>query len=70
MGIVANRSSGTGGNKILVGRLVSKLGKLGFATEVAWTPDERKLLVAESGIRTRGAVAWWPWAATERSRLW
>ena len=51
VGIVANRSSGTGGNKILVGRLVSKLGKLGFATEIAWTPDERKLLVAESGSR-------------------
>jgi len=51
VGIVANRSSGTGGNNILVGRLVGKLAKLGFGTEVAWTPVERKLLVAEAESR-------------------
>jgi len=51
VGIVANRSSGTGGNNILVRRLEGKLGKLGFGTEVAWTPDERKLLVAEAESR-------------------
>src|SRR5271157_4288273 len=45
VGIVANRSSGTGGNNILVQRLVGKLAKLGFGTEVAWTPVERKRLV-------------------------
>ncbi len=51
VGIVANRSSGTGGNNILVRRLVGKLGKLGFATEVAWTPAERQMLVAETQSR-------------------
>ncbi|MGA2699770.1 MAG: diacylglycerol kinase family protein [Isosphaeraceae bacterium] len=51
VGIVANRSSGTGGNNILVRRLVGKLGKLGFGTEVAWTPDELKMLVAEAESR-------------------
>ncbi len=51
VGIVANRSSGTGGNNILVRRLAAKLGKLGFDSEVAWTPAERKLLVAEAESR-------------------
>jgi diacylglycerol kinase family enzyme len=51
VGIVANRSSGTGGNNILVRRLVGKLGKLGFGAEVAWTHDERKLLVAQAESR-------------------
>ncbi len=51
VGIVANRSSGTGGNTILVRRLVGKLEKLGFGAEVAWTPEERQLLVAESESR-------------------
>ncbi len=52
VGIVANRSSGTGGNKILVRRLVSKLAKLGFSSKIAWTPDERKMLVAEAESRS------------------
>ena len=69
VGIVANRSSGTGGNNLLVRRLVGKLAKLGFGTEVAWTPVERQTLVAEAESR-RGAAAWWPWAAMERSRRW
>ena len=51
VGIVANRGSGTGGNKLLVRRLVDKLAKLGFGTEVAWTPVERKMLVAEAESR-------------------
>lgn len=51
VGIVANRSSGTGGNNLLVRRLVGKLAKLGFGTEVAWTPAERKLLVGEAESR-------------------
>ena len=51
VGIVANRSSGTGGNNILVRRLVGKLAKLGFGTEVAWTPDERQ------DARGRGGIA-------------
>ena len=49
--IVANRSSGSGGNNLLVRRLISKLAKLGFATEVAWTPSERTKLVAETESR-------------------
>ncbi len=59
MAVVANRSSGTGGNTILVRRLVGKLSRLGIGTEVAWTPAERKLLVAESESRPgcRCAVA-------------
>ena len=57
--VVANRSSGTGGNTILVRRLVGKLSRLGIGTEVAWTPAERKLLVAEAESRPgcRCAVA-------------
>ena len=51
VGIVANRSSGTGGNNLLVRRLVGELAKLGFGTEVAWTPVERKMLVAEAESR-------------------
>jgi len=51
VGIVANRSSGTGGNNLLVRRLVGKLAKLGFGTEVAWTPVERQTLVAEAESR-------------------
>src|SRR5208337_3738232 len=51
VGIVANRSSGTGGNNLLVRRLVGELAKLGFGTEVAWTPVERKMLAAEAESR-------------------
>jgi diacylglycerol kinase (ATP) len=51
VGIVANRSSGTGGNNLLVRRLVGKLAKLGFRTEIAWTPAERQMLVAEAESR-------------------
>ena len=51
VGIVANRSSGTGGNNLLVRRLAGKLAKLGFDTEIAWTPAERKTLVAQSESR-------------------
>ena len=51
VGIVANRSSGTGGNNLLVRRLVGKLAKLGFGTEVAWTPVERQTLVAKAESR-------------------
>jgi diacylglycerol kinase family enzyme len=49
VGIVANRSSGSGGSKQLVGRLVGELAKLGFRTEIAWTPAERQALVAQAG---------------------
>ncbi len=51
VGIVVNRSSGTGRNALLVRRLVGKLARLGFASEVAWTPAERRSLVAESASR-------------------
>src|SRR6516165_532267 len=49
--VIANRSSGIGGNRILVRRLVGKLSKIGIATEVAWTPTERKALVAKAESR-------------------
>ncbi|MGO9915261.1 MAG: diacylglycerol/lipid kinase family protein, partial [Isosphaeraceae bacterium] len=51
VGIVANRGSGTGGNNLLVRRLVGELANLGFGTEVAWTPVERKMLVAGAESR-------------------
>ena len=38
-----------GGSQHLVRRLVRELGKVGLETEVAWTPDERRALVAEAG---------------------
>ena len=51
VGIVANRSSGTGGNNLLVRRLIGKLAKLGISTEVAWTLDERQTLLTEAESR-------------------
>lgn len=45
VGIVANRSSGSGHGRRLVDQLVSELRRLGLSAEVAWTPEARSALV-------------------------
>jgi diacylglycerol kinase family enzyme len=46
IGIVANRGSGMGRGLRLVERLVAELRRLGFRTEIAWTPEARAAMVA------------------------
>ena len=67
VGVVANAASGRGRGRARVGRLVSCLDRMGLATVVAWTPEERAALVAASTMILR-AGAWSPPAATARSR--
>lgn len=49
VGVVANRSSGSGAGARKVARLVEALGERGYAAEVAWTIAERSALVAKAG---------------------
>lgn len=49
VGIVANRGSGKGSTVSLVRRLVSELENLGLSAEIAWSPEERRSLVAGAG---------------------
>ena len=49
VGIAANASSGRGAGRRAVERLVGALDRLGYAARVAWSPDDRKGLVAEAG---------------------
>ncbi|WP_165230256.1 diacylglycerol/lipid kinase family protein [Aquisphaera insulae] len=60
VGIVANRGSGRGAGQALVRRLCRELSARGLGTEIAWTPDERRTLVAgadrSSGCRCLVAV--------------
>jgi diacylglycerol kinase (ATP) len=48
VGVAANAASGRGRGRERVERLVSCLERMGFATVVAWTPEERTALVAAS----------------------
>jgi diacylglycerol kinase family enzyme len=49
VGIVANRSSGTGGSASLARKLARELQATGLNVEIAWTPEEREALVAAAG---------------------
>jgi diacylglycerol kinase family enzyme len=49
VGVVVNRSSGKGSGPRLVARLIDALGGYGIDAQVAWTPDERKAMVARAG---------------------
>jgi diacylglycerol kinase (ATP) len=49
VGLVANRGSGNGSSVNLVRRLVRELEDVGLEAEIAWTPDERRSLVANAG---------------------
>jgi len=49
VGIAANPGSGRGRGRRQVERLGQELERLGLKARVAWTLDERKMLVAESG---------------------
>ncbi len=48
VGIVANAGSGRGQGRARVERLVRELRRAGLPSRIAWTPDERAALVAES----------------------
>lgn len=48
VGVVANASSGRGKGRITVGRFIRELRHHGLKARVAWTPEERTALVAES----------------------
>jgi len=48
IGIVANAASGRGKGRVAVGRLARELGRLGLEPRVAWTPAERRGLVADA----------------------
>lgn len=48
VGIVANRASGTGSGRNLVDRLVNELARQGFQSQIAWTPEQRRQLVAKA----------------------
>jgi diacylglycerol kinase (ATP) len=48
VGIVANRNSGLGSGLRLVKRLAEALRRVGFSDQVAWTPEERALMVRRS----------------------
>lgn len=49
VGVVVNRSSGKGSGPRLVERLTEALGDYQIHAEIAWTPDERKAMVARAG---------------------
>ncbi|MFO0893217.1 MAG: diacylglycerol kinase family protein [Isosphaeraceae bacterium] len=55
VGIVANKGSGRGGSSSLVRKLARELEGQGFDVRMAWTPEERRALVAaadkQSGCR-------------------
>jgi diacylglycerol kinase family enzyme len=53
VGVAANASSGIGQGRAPVERLVAELGRLGFPTEVAWTPLERTAMVARANADRR-----------------
>lgn len=48
VGVVANRNSGMGGGLRLVKRLAGALRRVGLSDQVAWTPEERALMVGRS----------------------
>ena len=48
VGVVVNRSSGKGSGPRLVGQLTDALGEYQIHSEVAWTPSERKAMVARA----------------------
>ncbi len=61
VGIAANAASGRGKGRVLVDRLADELGRLGWETQVAWSPAERRGLVAaaaegDAGCRCLVAV--------------
>jgi diacylglycerol kinase (ATP) len=49
VGVVVNRSSGKGSGPRLVKRLADALADHQLGVEIAWTPDERKEMVARAG---------------------
>jgi diacylglycerol kinase (ATP) len=53
VGVIANRSSGTGRGKRLVERFVRSLDRAGLASRVAWTPEERSEIVQRSAADPR-----------------
>jgi diacylglycerol kinase (ATP) len=48
VGVVANRNSGIGSGLRLVERLAGALRRVGLSEQVAWTPEERALMVSRS----------------------
>lgn len=48
VGLVVNARSGTGRGRVRVERLRTRLGALGWDARIAWTPEERSQLVADS----------------------
>jgi diacylglycerol kinase (ATP) len=54
VGIAANAASGRGGGRSAVVRLARELERLGLASRVAWTLDERKALVEAASARGPG----------------
>jgi diacylglycerol kinase (ATP) len=59
VGVVANRSSGTGSSRQQVRQFVHELEQVGFGSEIAWTPSERQELVslARRDLKCRCLVA-------------
>ncbi len=68
VGVVANRNSGMGRGLRLVNRLAGALRRVGFADQVAWTPEERALDGEPVRRRPDIAAVWSPWEATALSR--
>lgn len=48
VGIIVNRSSGKGSGPRLVERLSEELARFDLESEIAWTPDERRAMVARA----------------------
>jgi diacylglycerol kinase (ATP) len=53
VGIVANRNSGMGSGLRIVKRLAGALRRMGLSDQVAWTPEERALMVSRSASDPR-----------------